>query len=103
MQHALGILQRSELALMSGNRDLLGAQLRLLLLQAGLQVRLFAQQSSLAAAGFIYLFLKLRQVRLQLADLILAPKDRRRRFDSSIAGASGINAVTAQQLSAQRD
>ena len=62
VQHALGILQRLELAFVRGDGDFLRAQFRLRLLQAGLQRRLLALQRAFAAADFADLFLQRARV-----------------------------------------
>ena len=79
------------------------AQFRLRLLQARLQRRLFALQRAFAAADFVDLFLKSRELRLQFRDLIFASEDGRRRFAiaAAVRVTARVNAVAIQQLAAR--
>src|ERR1043165_1914418 len=82
--------------------DFLRAQFGLRLLQARLNLSLFAlQRAALPAAGF-HLFVNCIQRTLQFRDLVLTPKDALRIL-AVARGATGITPRRTQELTSQSD
>jgi len=102
MQQAAGILEGVKLALVGGDGHLARPQLRLGLLEAGLQFGLLALQGALPPARLGHPFLQGRQRGLQLGNLVF-PAQNRGGFSRAVAAivAAGKNAGAAQHRAVQ--
>ena len=98
-------MQRVELALARGDGHFLGAQFRLGLLQAGLQLRLFAEQRALAPADFGDAFLQCGRRACNSAIWFLRPENGCGAPCRNLAVqiTAGENAVAVEQFALGRD
>ena len=99
-EQAGGVFQGLELALARGDGDLPRAQFGLRLLQAGLQLRLLAQERALLPAGVADAFLQGAGGLAQFGDLIFAAQDGGGRPAVAVAVqiAAGEDAVPVEQI-----
>ena len=104
-EQPLRALQGVEFAFVGGDGHLLGAQVGLRLLKAGLELGLLALEGALGAAEFRHLLVQRGEIGPQPGNLVFPPQDGSRGLAIAVAvvTAARVNAVAAQQLAAQCD